>query len=141
MFSETHFRHMDYEFGLRCSQQQAVLAYEPSIVVWAPVDSALLSKRYFRRWAFKAGISHANSTDAQVANFLRAPRWVYRQLLQDIAGLPKDLVLAQPDVAFTRELRIWRSAGTIASCWYSGLWPKKYPQWVARYSQKKKNLY
>jgi glycosyltransferase involved in cell wall biosynthesis len=141
MFSETHFRHMDYEFGMRCAQQRAVLAYEPTLAVCAPVDAAMLSKRYFRRWAFKAGISHEGADAAHEPKLLRAPRWVYRQLLQDLLKWPKDLLLAAPNAAFGRELRIWRSAGTIASCWYAGLWPERYPQWVAHYSQKKKNLY
>jgi glycosyltransferase involved in cell wall biosynthesis len=141
MFSETHFRHMDYEFGVRCAHRNAEIAYEPSLVVWAPVDPAMLTKRYFRRWAFKAGITHEDDNSLHEPKFLRAPRWIYRQLLEDLLKWPKDLMLAQPGVAFSRELRIWRSAGTVASSWYSGLWPERYPQWVAHYSQKKKNLY
>lgn len=141
LFSEAHFRHMDYEFGLRCAQHGTVLAYDPALVVCAPVDAPLLSKRYFRRWSFKAGISHDDAANSKIARLPQVPAWVYRQLVQDILRLPIDLLVSTPALAFTRELRIWRSVGTIASCWYAWLSPERYPQWVARYSQKKKNLY
>jgi hypothetical protein len=132
---------MDHEFGLRSRTRHAVLAYDPTMVVWAPVDPAMLSKRYFRRWAFKAGISQDETPDEGQPKFLLVPRWVYRQLLQDVLHLPKDLLFSSQDSTFIRELRIWRLAGTIASYWYARLWPEKYPKWVAHYSQKKKNLY
>ena len=141
LFSETHFRHMDYEFGLRCAREKAVLGYLPTVVVAAPVDPVMLSKRYFRRWAFKAGIGHEDDDGAGVPTWLRVPRWVYRQLLQDIVRWPAECLLAPPARAFTRELRIWRMAGAVSSAWYRWLWPQQYPQWVARYSQKKNNVY
>jgi glycosyltransferase involved in cell wall biosynthesis len=139
LFSESHFRHMDYEFGLRCAQQHAVLAYIPSLVVWAPIDAAMLSKRYFRRWSFKAGISHRDSESS--SGSMRVPRWLIRQLLQDMLQWPLEFVFNQPRVAFSRELRIWRAFGTVSSCWYAWARPHRYAEWVAHYSQKKKNLY
>ena len=56
-FSEAHFRHMDFEFGQRCLARGEAVAYEPRLVVTAPVEAAILTQRYFRRWSFKAGIS------------------------------------------------------------------------------------
>lgn len=140
-FSETHFRHMDYEFGLRCVQARVTVAYDPALVVLAPVDPLMLSKRYFRRWSFKAGISREDEHDAGTATLCGVPRWVYRQFLNDLLAFPFDLLRKPPRQVFTRELHLWRSAGTIASCWYARLWPETYPQWVEHYSQKKKNLY
>ncbi|RJG27559.1 glycosyltransferase [Massilia cavernae] len=139
-FSEAHFRHMDYEFGMRCVQSKRAVAYDPALVVLAPVDPQMLSKRYFRRWSFKAGISGPEEDAAGVAKLLGVPRWVFRQLAADLLGYPLN-VFRSPRDAFARELRLWRAAGTVASRWYVRLWPEKYPQWVEYYSQKKKNLY
>jgi glycosyltransferase involved in cell wall biosynthesis len=139
-FSETHFRHMDYEFGQRCAKAGVSTSYDPSLVVYAPVDAQLLSKRYFRRWSFKAGISR-DDAGKTMATFLAVPRWLYRQLLQDLCGYPFDLLLRSPREAFTRELRMWRTYGTISSRWYASLWPDEFPKWVEKYSQKKKNVY
>lgn len=138
-FSESHFRHMDYEFGLRCARHHAVVAYIPSLVVFAPIDAAMLSKRYFRRWSFKAGIVHRDGADG--AGSMRVPRWVIRQLFQDMFQWPFDLMFRHPREAFSRELRIARAFGTVCSCWYAWARPHRYAEWVAHYSQKKKNLY
>lgn len=129
-FAESHFRHMDYEFGLRCQRAGVAIAYEPALVVWAPVDAQLLSKRYFRRWSFKAGFANA-----------AVPRWVYRQFATDLLRLPLDWLRGAPAPAFARELHLWRSWGTIASGWQARHRPATYPAWVQQHSQKKKNLY
>lgn len=140
-FSETHFRHMDYEFGLRCARAQVAVAYEPSMVVLAPVDPDMLSKRYFRRWAFKAGISSKDEDQPGVKLLFGVPQWVVRRMLGDLFAYPRALVFGSAEQSFTIELRFWRTAGTIASRWYAYLWPASYPEWVEHYSQKKKNLY
>jgi hypothetical protein len=140
-FSERHFRHMDYEFGMRCAGSGISVAYEPSLVVQAPVDPQMLSKRYFRRWSFKAGISDRDEDAPGLPTLLGVPRWVFSQLAADLLRYPLDVLLRPAKRAFARELRMWRAAGTIASRWYVRLWPEKYPQWVEYYSQKKKNLY
>jgi glycosyltransferase involved in cell wall biosynthesis len=142
LFSDTHFRHMDYEFGLRCAKAQVGIAYDPSLVVLAPVDARILSKRYFRRWSFKAGIAGSGAAPAsETAKFFGVPRWIFRRLLSDLVCLPVELLLKPHAKAFARELRIWRDLGTIASAWYSRIWPQRYPQWMERYSQKTNNLY
>ncbi|MBC7703079.1 MAG: glycosyltransferase family 2 protein, partial [Rhodoferax sp.] len=141
MFSELHFRHMDHEFGRRSMQAGVSIAYEPSLKVFAPVDAQCVSKRYFRRWAFKAGIAHGEESEASIPHLLLVPRWIYRRLLNDCAMLPIDMARQVPAKSFARELRIWRDLGTITSRWYAKLWPEHYPQWVAKHSQKKKNIY
>ena len=137
-FSEAHFRHMDYEFGLRAAAAGVAVVYDPALLVWAPVDPGMLSLRYFRRWSFKAGFGAAGRG---MASFMGVPFWIYRRLLQDLLAWPFERLLRAPDVAFARELRIWRGWGAVASSWYEKMWPRQYPQWVERYSQKKKNLY
>ena len=141
IFSESHFRHMDYEFGLRCREAGVCVVYEPALEVVAPVDPRMLSRRYFRRWSFKAGFSGPDEQEGDGRSFLSVPRWVYRQLAQDLVIFPVEYIFKPAGVAFTRELRICRAFGTISSRWYGRLWPDTYPQWVERYSQKKNNVY
>lgn len=140
-FSETHFRHMDFEFGMRSSRMKAAVSYQPSLLVYAPVDSACLTKRYFRRWAFKAGIARDSDRPASEATFLAVPRWVYRQLLEDLWHLVFRAAGSAAAENFSHELRFWRCLGKVASCWHEKLRPSRHAQWVEGYSQKKKNLY
>lgn len=140
-FSETHFRHMDFEFGMRCQQAGVRLVYDPSIFVYAPVDEALLTRRYFQRWSFKSGISRGGGINAARGELIAVPRWLYRQLVED-AWFIWWRSRSQPSaVAFSRELRLWRALGTIANVWHARLRPGSHAGWVERHSQKKNNLY
>lgn len=136
MFSETHFRHMDYEFGMRCYRERARIVYAPSLVVEAPVDAAILNKGYFRRWAFKAGIAgdHQGGTPA-------VPAWVYRRLLEDGAYLLTVGRFGSAAASFPREFRFQRMLGTVANAWHARWHPAKHAQWVQRYSQKKNDAF
>lgn len=140
-FSEALFRYEDYEFGLRCARAQVNIAYEPLLVVYAPVASACLTKRYFRRWSFAAGITDVGLRDTSTAYFLFAPRWMYRQLVEDFFFLISRYIFVEESVAFSRELRLWRTLGEITSRWNAKFRPTHYIKWIEKYSQKKKNLY
>ena len=140
-FSESHFRHMDFEFGTRSTAMHANVSYEPGLLVYAPVDEQCLTRRYFRRWAFKAGIARDNDASAQAASLLGVPRWVYRQLLLDLLSLVLRPRGSTPADDFSRELRAWRGLGRIASTWHQKLRPLRHAQWVENFSQKKKNVY
>lgn len=140
-YSELHFRHMDHEFGVRCARSGVNIAYEPSLVVYAPVDGACLTKRYFRRWSFKAGIAEYGSEPTSVATLIFVPRWVYRQLIEDCVFLIVRAFSVKDGSYFSRELRLWRGLGIIASRWYEKCRPGHYSKWVEKYSQKRKDLY
>lgn len=140
-FSETHFRHMDFEFGMRSRAMQARIGYEPGLLVYAPVDNQCLTRRYFRRWAFKAGIARDNDAPTAEARLLGVPRWVYRQLLLDLVSLVAKPAGSTVADDFSRELRAWRGLGRIASTWHQKLRPARHAQWVENFSQKKKNVY
>jgi glycosyltransferase involved in cell wall biosynthesis len=141
-FSETHFRHMDYEFGQRCMRRGVHVVYEPDWVVRAPVDAQLLTKRYFRRWSLKAGISPWQDLQPGVRHLGWVPLWLYRQIVQDVlAWLIAPVRGENPADRFLRELRIWRGWGTVASRWMSKLRPAAYPAWVKARSQKRKDVY
>lgn len=140
LFSEVHFRHMDLEFGQRCMARGEAVAYEPTLCITAPVDAAVLTRRYFRRWAFKAGISSWWPSGSR--EFAGVPLWQYLQLAQDALGwllgpLRRETVAQR----FARELRILRTCGRIQSRWRARWWPNSYVAWVERRSQKTKNLY
>jgi hypothetical protein len=142
LFSETHFRHMDYEFGQRCLRLGEAVAYDPALVVTAPIEPAMLTRRYFRRWSLKAGISPWQDMTPGVRHFAWVPLWVYRQMLQDaLAWLVAPLRGEPAAERFLRELRLWRAYGLVASRWMSRLRPAAYPAWVEARSQKRKNVY
>jgi glucosyl-dolichyl phosphate glucuronosyltransferase len=141
-FSESHFRHMDFEFGRRAATQGARVAYTPHVVVHAPVEEEVLSRRYFRRWSFKAGFSHWAERDPKLSHWLWVPRWVWLQMVKDAGQLMLlTLQRAALNDRFRLELRLWRNWGRICSHWVSRWNPSGYSAWVAERAQKKANLY
>lgn len=141
-FSETHFRHMDHEFGQRCLSRGEAVAYEPSLVVCAPIEPAMLTRRYFRRWSLKAGISPWQDLKPGERHVGWVPLWLYRRMAADaLAWLLGPLKGEPPAERFLRELRLWRDWGTLSSRWMSRLRPAAYPAWVEARSQKRKNVY
>lgn len=138
LFSETHFRHMDHEFGMRCHRAGVRMAYVPRLVVHAPVDDAIMNKRYFRRWAFKAGIAsdEAAAEDAKSGG----PRlWMYRQLLEDGLSSIALRPLRLASETFEREFRFWRNCGAVSAYWHRQTFRASHAAWVEKHSQKKKN--
>jgi glycosyltransferase involved in cell wall biosynthesis len=141
LFSENHFRHMDYEFGMCCQRAGAHVIYDPSLLVYTPVAIEILTKRYFRRWSFKAGIRYGEKPNSDLVTLFGAPRWVYRQIVADLVYLITHPLHSRQPEFFFRELRIWRHVGTVTSLWRMRLTPQRYAKWVERRSQKKGNLY
>jgi len=140
-FSEAHFRHMDHEFGVRSSKMAVNISYEPTLVVYAPVDEACLTRRYFRRWSFKAGIADDGESNSSEATLLYVPRWVYRQLIDDLCFFIFRSFFVNSSVAFSRELRIWRMTGMVISSWYKKVQPVRHSEWIEKFSQKNNGLY
>lgn len=141
LYSEAHFRHMDYELGLRCFNAGVHVAYEPALVVRTAVASATITKRYFRRWSFKAGIAGDESGMKAVPSILFVPRWVYRRWFDDLIFLIPRVLATDNAAVFSRELRLWRSSGTIMSLWHAKLRPRSHAGWVKKYSQKVNDAY
>jgi len=141
LFSTTHFRHMDFEFGQRCIQKKMRVAYAADIDVFAPIDTACLTKRYFRRWSFKAGFSHGDEQDQQHRLFLNVPHWVYGEIFRDFGKLIIGCFRKPSADTFLQELKIWRFLGQVISRWYAAVSQDKYNRWQKKYSQKNKNVY
>ncbi len=137
LFSTEHYRHMDQEFGERCAKKGVKIAYEPEIVVFAPIDSKCLTKKYFRRWAFKSGfpVGEENSAIKGLSKFY-IPKWMILQLAQDIIR-----IFSLNKNKFSAEFRIFRNLGFILGTWRKAILPCSYNQWVKRWSQKKNNTY
>jgi glycosyltransferase involved in cell wall biosynthesis len=141
LFSEAHFRHMDFEFGMRCQAKGVRIAYDPRLTVEAPVDPMILTKRYFRRWSFKAGIAQDVVDDQSRSAWRRVPLWRYRQALGDALFLVFGGLTRPAAERFNHELRFWRNLGAIVSAWHCWIRPSGHDSWVARLSQKKNNIY
>jgi glycosyltransferase involved in cell wall biosynthesis len=140
-FSETHFRHMDFEFGMRCNRAGVRVVYEPSIVVYAPVDERCLSPRYFKRWAFKAGIARSDGIEGIGRRLPAVPPWIYRQIAEDALYVAWNVRRRFESTCFSRELRLWRGMGTVANAWRAWMLPSTHGRWVEKYSQKVNDLY
>jgi glycosyltransferase involved in cell wall biosynthesis len=143
LFSESHFRHMDHEFGARCVRLGALVSYEPSLVVLAPVSEECLSRRYFRRWYFKAGIILEEDEVLRPASgtFFGLPRWLLRRLFEDFLFVLLPPYRRSKPREFRRELRFWRNLGAVASSLYSRVRPRQYALWVEKHAQKRNNTY
>lgn len=137
LFSTDHYRHMDQEFGERCAKKGVKIAYEPEIVVFAPIDSKCLTKRYFRRWAFKSGfpVGEENSAINGLSKFY-IPKWMILQLVQDTLRL-----FNLNKKKFSAEFRIFRNLGFILGTWRKAFLPYSYNQWVKHWSQKENDTY
>lgn len=136
-FSETHFRHMDYEFGQRALRLGAIVEYDPKVVVRTAAPPQSLSKRYFRRWFFKLGIARAMRPPATAAPLLLGvPRWMWRQAVADAAAWTLTIARGRADAAFALELRLRDFQGQVAAVWHAKLRPGSHKAWVERWSQK-----
>ena len=139
-YSEAHFRHMDYEFGMRARTAGVLTRYDPSLVVTTGVPKGATSKRYFRRWSFKMGIALALSDSGQAPRLFGAPRWVWRRLSADALRMIGKGLLRSED-AFGAQLDALKATGIIACHWHSRLRPSRHPAWVSRWSQKKNDTF
>jgi glycosyltransferase involved in cell wall biosynthesis len=134
-FSEQHFRHMDYEFGMRVRRAGFRARYDPAIVVHTAVPDLVFTKRYFRRWYFKQGIARSLEP-VNGATLLAVPRWMWRQIGEEGVAASRAFVRRRRAEAFAHQLRIAHLMGYIASRW-SRLWrPSSHLRWTERWSQK-----
>ena len=135
MFSERHYRHMDYEFGVRARGCGLRVRYDPRLVVRTGASPGMLTKRYFRRWYFKQGIAAAFDAN-DTARLTLVPRWMWRQAAEQAWTSLKCRVRDDEAAAFASELRVWHLAGFIASRWRNRFGGRSHGAWAARWSQK-----
>ncbi|MBS0375262.1 MAG: glycosyltransferase family 2 protein [Proteobacteria bacterium] len=136
-YSETHFRHMDYEFGQRALARGVIVEYNPLVVVSTEAPRHTINKRYFRRWYFKLGIARAmKATPPQVPYLLGVPRWMWGQVLANGGRWLSTALRQSRNAAFVYELAVIDFAGQLSAVWHRRLRPGHHDRWVARWSQK-----
>lgn len=140
-FSETHYRHMDFEFGMRCLARGVRVVYDPAIVVFAPVESEILTRRYFRRWAFKAGIAQDAADESPTPELFGFRRWVVTRLAGDAMWLVLPGLFGSPAERLFRQMRLFRMAGMLTNRWRLRYRSESHAGWVKSRSQKVKNRY
>lgn len=135
-FSEMHYRHMDYEFGIRAQRSGAVIEYDPALVVRTRVPEDILNKRYLRRWYFKLGIASTIHPIVPSRNTLGVPRWIWRQITADGVVVCLYALRGHGNDVVEREIRLAQLLGYVSSVWHKKLWPGTHQRWVERWSQK-----
>lgn len=136
-YSETHFRHMDYEFGQRALAQGVTVEYNPLVVVSTEAPRHTINQHYFRRWYFKLGIARAMRTERETVPYLLGvPRWMWRQAFASAGRWLRTALRQSRDAAFVHELSMIDFAGQLAAVWHRRLRPSRHERWVARWSQK-----
>ena len=123
VFSEEHFRHMDYEFGMRAAHHGVTVHYDPRLIVHTHVPHEALSEKYVRRWYFKLGIASAMSGASTSQRLLGVPRWMWRALVDDLAAMCWLTLRGRVAEAFAYETRCRQWAGFIACTWHGYLSP------------------
>jgi hypothetical protein len=112
------------EFFYRSRAAGARGAYIPEMVLEHYVPASRLTHRYFRRWWFWKGISHArlhrihNQTElgldlGTVRRVLGVPTFMLRSMLADGAGAVGDLMSGRRQSAVAREMMVWYGVGYV----------------------------
>jgi glycosyltransferase involved in cell wall biosynthesis len=135
-FSESHYRHMDYEFGIRAMHAGANVVYDPALVVYTHVPAGTLNKKYFLRWYFKLGIAEAMHSNDHSQRLFGLPRWIWRQLANDFLLVIWNFLRFRLNILFKYEVHVSQRIGYIVAIWHQRLWPNTHQQWVERWSQK-----
>jgi glycosyltransferase involved in cell wall biosynthesis len=90
--------------------------YRPDLRIYHYVPPERLTKRYFRRWCFRNGISHGmidRQRRAPVAYLAGVPRWLYGKAARGLLQMAKEPLRKDrdPGRAFSNELSVWGLAG------------------------------
>jgi hypothetical protein len=99
--------------------------YDPEIAVRHFVPAARLTRAYFRRWFFWHGKTQALMLDdlypeldlRDVPRLFGAPRFLYRQGLEQLWCWVSLLGRGDALAILTEELRALQSAGALLECW------------------------
>ncbi len=106
----------DWEFGERLLGGGEKIMYCPTAIVYHPVDPARATKSYFLSWYYHNGVSLTRTAGLPKEGifWFGVPRWLYRELL---ANLAKWMLTLQGNRRFHHKLRTFRSVGNIVESW------------------------
>jgi glycosyltransferase involved in cell wall biosynthesis len=102
----------DTELGERLIQAGEKIVYCPNAIVYHPVDPERTTKKYFLSWYYYNGISltRMSGIEDEGVFWFGAPRWLYREMLKNLAGW---MLTLQPSRRFHHKLRTYRCLGNI----------------------------
>jgi GT2 family glycosyltransferase len=95
----------DYDWELKIWRTGGHGVYVPDLVCHCDVPSARMKKAYHRRWHVGHGRFNALARRAEFEGgrqVLDVPLFVYRQLTENLANLPKQLLMGQAAEASSR---------------------------------------
>lgn len=90
--------------------------YRPDLVIYHYVPPERLTKRYYRRWCFRNGVSLGvidRGRRAPVAYLAGVPRWLYGKAARSVLRMARERLRRGGDPArvFSNELPVWDLAG------------------------------
>jgi glucosyl-dolichyl phosphate glucuronosyltransferase len=113
----SELRNEDTEFGDRLLAGGEQLRYEPSALVFHPVTSNRIDKKYFLKWWFNKGESNIRQFGVRRGTRYYVggiPLFLFRNLL---VWTCKWLVAIRPARRFSSKLSVWTKAGEIVECY------------------------
>jgi glycosyltransferase involved in cell wall biosynthesis len=111
----------DHEFFLRLLSAGCRGVYEPAALVGHVVPAERLKRGYFRRWLYQNGQDVAQierSYPAQVPFMLGVPRYLWRQLIGDLASTARASIVGDDARRLASALRVLWFAGYLRECWF-----------------------
>jgi glucosyl-dolichyl phosphate glucuronosyltransferase len=106
----------DSEMYLKLIASGAKGLYLPELIVYHYIHPERVSKRYYRHWCFRRGISSAildREHPKNVAYFMGVPRYLFGRAARATVQLAKGVFSknGNPSEIFANELRFWDLAG------------------------------
>jgi glycosyltransferase involved in cell wall biosynthesis len=135
-FSTEHFRHMDYEFGMRALKAGLRVRYEPALVVRTFLPESVVTPTYFRKWFFKQGIAMESWMERSSTEWLGVPRWVLRAWLESAVRWFWHRLRGRSDDAVRAQFEVAKLSGLLSSRIRRLISPEKQAQWARGRSQK-----
>lgn len=104
--------HEDDEFGARLRRQGERIMYAPRAIVYHPVETEKLNKRYFRKWFYDTGrtMMWARIWPRETVLYFGIPRFLFAALVRNCLQWP---LTTDQKRRFRRECQAWRAAGGI----------------------------
>jgi len=115
----------DTEFGARLLAGGERLRYEPSAVLYHPVQKDRTEKGYFLSWWFHKGQANIRQSGVRPGTMYRVagiPLYLFRNLA---VWTVKWIVAVDPVRRFSGKLNVWQKAGEILECYRQSLDARK----------------
>jgi glycosyltransferase involved in cell wall biosynthesis len=107
----------DTEFGNRLLSAGERLRYEPSALIYHPVQEGRIRKEYFLSWSFdkaRADILEAGASLHSVWQVRGIPLYLFRRLA---VWTVRWVFAINPSNRFSNKIKVWTVAGTMLECY------------------------